>query len=171
MDNDKEIDDKALYLEDYRMTQDRIKHFENILTRIRVGAFPVTAVFIGLAFGFLTFTDAKDISINIHGYNISIASLIFLISGIYFLSMALLDKFYYKLLQRVIEHAKYLEQNIFDNKLQITTKLTSNDSKNLHENARRLLYTVYLIFLGFGLVLLILQSLFNIITGLIKLLS
>jgi len=124
--------DEYFLLEDWKMTKDRIKHFDDVVIRIRVQAIPISSVFFIAGWGLFR-----------EGFGW--ASWLFILAAIYILPIAVLDYFHYNLLVKAVRHAIDLEQNKFHNKLQITQKLTSRWLTFLHSFAALGIYSAIFI--------------------------
>ena len=70
---------------------------------------------------------------------------VFLFASLYLLPIAFLDFFHFNLLLKAVKHAQYIENNYFDGKLQITTKLTSPILTILHTVFVILVYVIVII--------------------------
>ncbi len=135
------ISDEAFKLEDWKMTKDRIKHFDDVLMRTRVEGIPIATALQAAAF-----VTAKDVGyiqtkIPFIGDPISLPvfSLIILASLAYLVPVLLLDILHFVLLKKAVEHAYDLEKQL-GNKIQITHKLTSFWLTLLHTVGAYLIY-------------------------------
>ena len=124
--------DGELYLKDWEITKDRIKHFDEIVMRIRVQDIPISSAFFIAGWG-------------LHNEGYQWAPWLFLLASVYILPIAAFDYFHYILLVKAVRHAIWLEQNKFDNKIQITQKLTSRWLSILHVGAAAGIYIVIFI--------------------------
>jgi hypothetical protein len=126
-----EMKDEDLVFEDWKMTKDRIKHFDDIVIRLRLESVPITVAIIGAGLG--SFQYMSKVIFRINNYSLSAASIVLLLAAIYILPVCVLDVFHYKLLVIAVNHAKSIEQQErFQGKLQITTKLTSPTLTIIH---------------------------------------
>jgi hypothetical protein len=117
-----------LILKDWEMTKDRIKHFDDVIIRLRLQGIPIgTAI---QAIGLASFQYTQNIKIlNI----LSAASLIVALGSIYLIPIFALDILHYTLLLISVEHARQIEaMPKYKGKLQITTKLTKPWLTKLH---------------------------------------
>jgi len=74
-------DDDLLQLEDWKVSKDRIKHFDDIIMRTRIGGLPIAT---GLqAAAFLTSNTIGKIQPEIFPFDITIFSLIMFASVLY----------------------------------------------------------------------------------------
>jgi len=142
-----------LILKDWEMTKDRIKHFDDVVMRIRIGGIPIATAI--QAAGFIAYPHIHDLIIILqlgqHQFQLPALSLIFLASALYLFPIALLDGLHYKLLLIAVNHAKEIESlDNYKGKLQITTKLTSPWLTRIHTFAA---YSVYVFIAGLGLFL------------------
>jgi uncharacterized membrane-anchored protein YitT (DUF2179 family) len=121
------MSDPDLILKDWEMTKDRIKHFDDVVTRLRLQGIPIgTAI---QAIGFASFQYVKTVNIG----GISATSLIVAMGSIYLIPIFFLDLFHYNLMLISVRHAKEIEAlPKYKDKLQITTKLTSRKLTILH---------------------------------------
>ncbi|MCP8321727.1 MAG: hypothetical protein H3Z52_12435 [archaeon] len=113
------MSDDELLLQDWLMTKDRIKHFDDIVVRIRIQGIPIATAI--LAAGLISYQYTKEVIF----FGISAPALVVLAGTLYIIPILALDLFHFKLLMIAVEHGKYIE-NLpqFKGKLQITTKLT-----------------------------------------------
>ena len=134
-----------LILKDWEMTKDRIKHFDDIVIRLRLQGIPIgTAI---QAIGLASFSYTHSIRV----WGISATSFIIALGSIYLIPIFLLDIFHYKLLLISVEHGREIEaMPQYRGKLQITTKLTSRKLTVLHWACA---IAVYLGVIVFGFIL------------------
>jgi len=120
--------EEDLILKDWEMTKDRIKHFDDVVIRLRLQGIPIgTAI---QAIGLASFQYTQNIRI----WNIlSAASLIVALGSIYLIPIFALDMLHYTLLLISVEHARQIEaMPKYKGKLQITTRLTKPLLTKLH---------------------------------------
>ncbi|MGI0013130.1 MAG: hypothetical protein ACREBU_06780 [Nitrososphaera sp.] len=124
--------DDNLYLEDWKMTKDRIKYFDDMVMKIRVGGLPIATGIQGAAF----VVDPANIAsktIMILGNELTIFQLIILAGLIYLIPVAALDVLHFYLLLKSVGRALQIEKmKQFKDKLAITHKLSSNWLTLLH---------------------------------------
>lgn len=139
------MDEDKLLLEDWKMTKDRIKHFDDVVIRIRLQGIPIaTAIF---AVGFASFQYTREIRLSIGCSTINAPALIILLGSLYLIPIFALDLFHFRLLLISVEHARTIEQESkFKGRLQITTNLTSPKLTKLHTAVAVLLYLGVIIF-------------------------
>jgi hypothetical protein len=124
-----------LILKDWEMTKDRIKHFDDVIIRLRLQGIPIGSAI--LALGLSSFQYIKNLQIS----GISIAALIVALGSIYLIPIFLLDLVHYNLMLISVRHAKEIEAlPKYKNKLQITTKLTSKKLTYLHTACTIIVY-------------------------------
>jgi len=133
------MEDNDLILEDWKMTKDRIKHFDDVVMKTRVQGIPIaTAMQIA---AFVTAASVGGITTGFFG--LPVFSLIIIASLIYLLPVLLLDIFHFIMLLRAVDHAKSIEEKEpFKGKLQITTKLSSRSMSIFHSIGGYLIYAV-----------------------------
>ena len=134
------MNDTDYVLEDWKMTKDRIGHFDDVLFRTRLEGLPISTGLQAAAFAVDGFVGSMHLAI--FGYDVPIFSLIMLASIFYLIPIMMLDRIYFKFLVTAAEHAKSIEAKFFENKIQITTKLTSLENTKRHYNAVFLMYFV-----------------------------
>jgi len=138
-----------LILKDWEMTKDRIKHFDDVVIRMRLQGIPIATAI--LAVGLASFPYTHPIKVSILHWVITATSVIIALGSIYLIPIFVLDALHYNLLLRSIEHAKQIEQlPKYKGKLQITTILTSPILTRLHTICA---VAVYLGVIAFGFVL------------------
>jgi len=134
------MEDDEIIIEDWKMTKDKISHFDDILFRTRLEGLPISTGLQAAAFAVDGFVGSMHLAI--FGHNIPIFSLIMLASVFYLIPIMMLDKLYFKFLCTAVDHAKSIEKNNFENKIQITTKLTSLKNTKRHYKTMFLMYFV-----------------------------
>lgn len=131
--------DEDLILEDWKMTKDRIKHFDDIVIRLRLEGVPITMAIIGA--GLASFQYTSKVIFQISNYSLNATSIVILLGALYILPVCILDLFHYHLLVIAVDHAKSIEQQErFRGKLQITTKLTSPTLTIIHVVVAMVIY-------------------------------
>jgi len=128
------ITDRFLILKDWEITKDRIKHFDDIVMRIRVHGIPISTAFLTIGWALISANP-----------ELKWVRYVFLFASLYLLPIAFLDFFHYSLLLKAVKHAQYIENNYFEGKLQITTKLTSPILTILHTVFAILVYAIVII--------------------------
>src|SRR5438046_6606007 len=134
------------------MTKDRIKHFDDMVIRIRTQGVPVATAI--LAAAFIASPTLKSIQVDLSLIKVSSLSLVFGASALLITAIGLLDMLHYNLLLLAVNHALELEnRSEFKGKLRITHKLTSPLLTFAHSAAATAIYVsvagaaVYLAFL------------------------
>lgn len=144
-------DDDAIILEDWKMTKDRIKHFDDILMRTRTQGLPIAAIIQGI--GFFTKDRIGDIQISFAGINTTVFPMIILAGLLYLIPIVTLDILHFKLLLLSVDRAKEIEElPKFKNKLKITHVLTNRGLSILHATGA---YAVYGLIFIFGILYLV----------------
>jgi len=117
-----------LYLEDWKVTKERIKHFDDIIIKIRIQGIPIAGAL--LSVGALLTPILKTYEFPLFG---NAAPLIFIVVSIYVTALIGIDWIHYKLLLESVNHAIFIENiSQFKGILQITTILTKNWITRLH---------------------------------------
>lgn len=132
------LKDRDLIFEDWKMTKDRIAHFDDVVIRLRLEGIPIASAIIGA--GLASFQYTSNIVFNIDKISINATSIVILLGAIYLLPIFALDMFYYRLLMISVEHARQIEQEEYPGKLQITTKLTSPSLTTAHRVIAIIIY-------------------------------
>lgn len=127
-----------LILEDWKMTKDRIRHFDDIIMRIRVQSLPISIGLFLFAFSSRSLTGV----VKLYIWAIHVSSLALIFTGLYLIPIALLDFLHYRLLLKSVDHAKELENKYFEGNIEITNILTSPYLTHLHSCAVILFYCV-----------------------------
>ncbi len=131
--------DAFLYLKDWEMTKDRIKHFDGTVIQLRIQGIPLATAI--LAAGFIAAPTLRSTQINVGGFHFSALSLVFLASALFLVPIALLDWLHYSLLLIAVRHAIEIENRAeFRDKLLITHKLTSPLLTSTHSIAAFVIY-------------------------------
>jgi hypothetical protein len=130
------MNDEDLILKDWEMTKDRIKHFDDVIIRLRIQGIPIAAAIQAAGFASINYTK------NVFFLGCSLTSLILIFGSLYLLPILGLDLFHFRLLMISVNHAISIEQlPQFKNKLQITSKLTSPKLTKLHTILAAVLYS------------------------------
>ncbi len=122
------MDDDEIRLEDWKMTKDRIKHFDDMVMKTRVQGLPIATAIQAIAFA--TLTSVGKIQTNVLG--LPVFSLIIIAGLIYLIPVLLLDILHLALLTKAVKHAKLIEDNYFKDKLTITNVLSDKKLTVLH---------------------------------------
>ena len=135
------VDNDELILEDWKMTKDRIKHFDTLLSSLRLQSIPLgTGV---LTVGFYLISDNPSNSQY---------SYIFLFASILMVPFLIIDILHLIMLSQSVNHAIDIEnKEPFKGHLTITTKLTSKRNTCLHYIGSLLIYAI-IMGAGFNLV-------------------
>ncbi len=138
-----------LTLKDWEMTKDRIKHFDDVVIRLRLQGIPIATAI--MAVGLASFPYTHPIRVSIFHWVITATSLIIALGSVYLIPIFALDALHYKLLLLSVKHAKEIEQSPkYKGKLQVTTILTSPILTRVHTVCA---LAVYLGVIVFGFVL------------------
>ncbi len=132
-----------LVFQDWLMTKDRIRHFDEIVVKIRIEGAPIATAIYGI--GVLAFPYAQQVLLTVPlvGWKLSAPSLLFYFGAVYIIAMALMDFLHLKLLGIAVEHARLIEkQEPYKGKLEITTKLTNRPLTALHYGSMFLMYAL-----------------------------
>ena len=143
------MEDEDFYLEDWKMTKDRIAHFDNKILTVRLQGIPIA-------------TGIQAAGIGLSGYlsemtsPLPLFSLIMAISVLYIIPVFLLDIYNLKLLMLSVKHALDLETQL-QKKLSITHSLTSDKLSALNKIGGAAVYLVIIV-VGIGLAIYGLQN-------------
>src|SRR6266705_2721168 len=144
--------DTELYLKDWEMTKDRIKHFDDMVIRIRTQGVPVATAIIAAAF--IASSTLESVKVNLSLIKVSYLSLVIGSSALLVTAIGLLDLLHYNLLLLAVRHAWNLEElPEFVGRLRITHQLTSPLLTFAHSAAAAVIYVsiasaaIYLAFL------------------------
>jgi hypothetical protein len=122
------------------MAKDRIKHFDDIVIRLRLGGVPIASAIIGAGLASFQYTHSIMFSIANLG-SVNATSIVILLGAFYLLPICALDMFHYRLLLIAVDHARQIEQQEnYKGKLQITTKLTSPILTKIHTIVAMIIY-------------------------------
>jgi len=152
------MDDKEIFLEDWKMTKSRIQHFDDVVMRTRLQGIPIATALQGVAF--ITSDSIGKMNIPIFDQTWPVFSLIILAGMLYLIPVLFLDIFHFLLLLKAVKYAKKIEKEKFENKLNITHAITSNWLTVLH----LLAYGIYFAILAIGYIFL--KEAQNILAGL-----
>lgn len=122
------MDENDLRLEDWKMTKDRIKHFDDMVMKTRVQGLPIATAIQAIAFASLASVGKIQTTI----LDLSVFSLIIIASLIYLVPVLLLDILHLILLSKAVKHAKNIEENFFKETISITRILSSRKLTALH---------------------------------------
>lgn len=137
--------DEEFFIKDWEMTKDRIKHFDDVVIRLRIQGLPIATAI--QAAGWISFPYTKNIIVPF--FNCTTAALILLFGSLYLIPIMILDMFHLHLMLKAVGYAKFIENDKFGGKIQITNKLTSRGLTLLHSVVAA---SVYLLILAFGLI-------------------
>ena len=130
-----------LVLEDWKVTKDRIKHFDDVVIRLRMGGIPIASAIVGA--GLASFQYTSSLVFEIGCLSINATSVVILLGALYLLPILALDMFHFRLLLISVEHARQIEQREeYKGKLQITTKLTSPFLTRTHTAVSIIIYGI-----------------------------
>lgn len=134
-----------LILEDWKITKDRIKHFDDVVIRLRLQGIPIATAILAMGLASFEYTH------NIKFLGINTTSLIVALGALYLLPVFFLDMLHYKLLLISVKHGQLIEAiPKYKGKLQITTKLTSPKLTTVHTICAIVIY-ICIIVCGFVL--------------------
>lgn len=128
------------------MTKEQIRHFDDMIIRLRVEGISISLVIIGI--GFTIVQLAPNVVIPI--INWSAASAMFIFASLYLFPIFLFDMVHFKLLLTSVDYAISLENQYFAGKIALTNTLTSKYLTWLHTGA---FYFLYLVIIVIGIVL------------------
>ncbi|WP_165394841.1 hypothetical protein [Methanofollis fontis] len=132
-----DMDKDALRLEDWKMTKDRISHFDDVIIRLRIQGIPIALSIMVLGALLLPFLSNETVPFL--GWNAS--SLPFLAAALYLFPICLLDIVHYKLLVHAVQHALDIEKEPpFEGTLQITGQLTNPWYTRIHTTVAIIIY-------------------------------
>lgn len=135
--------------EDWLMAKDRIKHFDDIVVRIRLEGIGIAAAIMSIGAASVEFTGAIRLSLS--SLTLTGPAAIVLLGTLYLIPVAALDGLHYSLLLRSVNRALDIENDpTYRGKLCITTELTSKTLTRLHNV---ILMAVYVGLFVFGLIL------------------
>ena len=117
--------------EDWKMAKDRIKHFDDVVVRIRLQGLGIAATIMSIGAASLQFTGAVRFPLG--PFTLAGSALIVLLGALYLIPVAALDWLHYQLLIRSVGRALEIERlPDYRGKLCITTELTSFKLTRLH---------------------------------------
>lgn len=122
------MEDNEIRLEDWKMTKDRIKHFDDMVMKTRVQGLPIATAIQAIAFA--TLASVGKIQTTI--LDLPVFSLIIIAGLIYLVPVLLLDVLHLLLLRKAVMHAKNIEETYFKNTLSITRILSNRKLTILH---------------------------------------
>ena len=132
-----------LYFEDWKMTNDRIKHLDNLIFRLRLEGIPIASAIIGV--GLASFEYTSKIVFSLGVFTINATSIVILMGAVYLMPIFALDWVYYNLLKRAVFHAMDLEQTKFKGQLFLTNNLTLEKLTKIHSWTARIIYGVVIL--------------------------
>lgn len=135
--------------EDWKMAKDRIKHFDDVVVRIRLQGIGIAAAIMSIGVASLEFTGVIRFAIG--PVTLTGAAVIVFLGSLYLFPVLALDWLHYKLLILAVGRAIEIENDpTYQGKLLITHTLTSRRLTFFH-NA--ILVAIYIGLIAFGLVL------------------
>lgn len=118
-----EMEDVELYLRDWEVTKERIKHFDDVIIRLRLQGIPIALALMSL--GAIIYPSIKAVPIPI--FHSSAGSLLFFAAGVYLIPIFALDIVHYILLLESVQHAIDIEnRDEFRGKIQITKGIVTD---------------------------------------------
>ena len=142
-------DSDQIKLEDWKMTKDRIKHFDDVVMRTRLQGLPIASAI--QASAFITADTIGKIELNIFGATFPVFSVLVLAGLFYLVPVILLDVLHFSLLRKAVGHAISIEDHgIFKENLGITKALTSTRLTLLHSVGA---YSIYALMILVGIFL------------------
>ncbi|HDQ07937.1 MAG TPA: hypothetical protein ENN44_04070 [Methanoculleus sp.] len=123
-----ENDSDRLFIEDWKVTKDRIKHFDDIILKIRLEGIPIAVALFSL--GYYLIPTLQTYEFPIFG---NAAPIPFLSASLYICGLMGMDVVHFILLLDSVKHSIWIEDlPQFRGKLQITTKLTDDKITFFH---------------------------------------
>src|SRR5437667_11909579 len=95
--------------EDWKMAKDRIKHFDDVVVRIRLQGIGIAATIMSIGVASVRFTGVVRIMIG--GLSVTGVAAIAFLGSLYLIPVAALDWFHYKLLILYVERALEVEND------------------------------------------------------------
>ena len=142
------MEDDEILVEDWKMTKETIRHFGDVVMRIRLEGLPIATTIQAAAFA--TISTISNPKITIFNTEVTIFSMIMFASLLYLVPIFLLDIFYFHMLRKAVNHAREIEKmERFKDKLMLTTRLTSPKLTKAH---RIIGHAIYLIVIVGGIV-------------------
>jgi hypothetical protein len=140
------MDPTELLLEEWKVTKDRISHFDEIVIRLRLEGISLALLIIGIGFMIVQYAP----TVHVTEIDFSAAGLVFIFASAYLIPIFFFDMFHYHLLIKSVEHSIWIENQIFPGRKSITQKLTSKFLTTIHSI---LFIGLYLIIISMGFVL------------------
>jgi hypothetical protein len=144
-------DEDNLRLEDWKMSNDRVKYLDDTVMRTRIQGLPIATSIqaaacttLGAKIGDTTVGQTNVFSIG--DFHLAVFQLIVGAGLAYLIPVLLLDILHYMLLIKAANHTKYIETQYFKDKLSITTKLTASHYTHLHTVGAYLIYGFIFVF-------------------------
>lgn len=138
------MDKTELLLEEWKITKDRISHFDEIVIRLRIEGISLALLIIGIGFTIVQY--APKVYVNLLQW--SAAGLIFIFASLYLIPIFSFDMLHYYLLLKSVKHSIEIERELFLDKIAITQKLTAKTLTVIHSIFFIALYIV-IITMGF----------------------
>ncbi|WAI01233.1 hypothetical protein [Methanogenium organophilum] len=110
-----------LYIEDWKVTKDRIRHFDDIILKIRLEGIPIALALFSIGYYLIPILQINEVPVFGNA-----ACIPFFAVSFYIIGLMGMDFVHFVLLLGSVDHSKWIE-NLpqFKGKLQITTKLTN----------------------------------------------
>lgn len=145
------MDAADLKLEDWKMSNDRVKYLDDTVMTTRVQGIPIATSILAAAYASIG-AKIGDISIgqsmiSIFGLDFSVFQLIIAAGLGYLIPVLLLDILHYRLLLVAVGYTRKLEES-FNNQLHITSELTAPHLTHIHTIGG---YSVYGLIFIFGI--------------------
>jgi hypothetical protein len=143
-------DDDNLRLEDWKMSNDRVKYRDDTVMRTRIQGLPIATSIQAAAFTTLGAkigdTTVGQTNVAIGDFNLAVFQLIIGAGLAYLIPVLLLDILHYKLLVKAAHHTKHIEKKYFKDRLSITTKLITARYTLMHTIGAYLIYGFIFVF-------------------------
>jgi hypothetical protein len=143
-------DEEILRLEDWKMSNDRVKYLDDTVMRTRIQGLPIATSIQAAAFTTLGAkigdTTVGQTNVAIGDFNIAVFQLIIGAGLAYLIPVLLLDILHYMLLIKAANHTKYIETQYFKDRLSITSKLTASHYTHMHTIGAYLIYGFIFVF-------------------------
>ena len=140
------MDSTELLLEEWKLTKDRISHFDEIVIRLRLEGISLALLIIGIGFMIVQYAP----TVHVTEIDFSAAGLVFIFASAYLIPIFFFDMLHYHLLIQSVEHSISIEKMIFSDRKSITQKLTSKFLTTIHSV---LFIALYLIIISMGFIL------------------
>jgi hypothetical protein len=143
-------DEENLRLEDWKMSNDRVKYLDDTVMRTRIQGLPIATSIQAAAFTTLGAkigdTTVGQTMVSIGGLNLAVFQLIIGAGLAYLIPVLLLDVVHYWLLLKAVDHTTKVEDTYFKDKLSITGILTHRKYTLMHTVGAYLIYAFIFIF-------------------------